>query len=79
MAKKDAGTGTPPNKGAQLSPIEQRARDLLTEDEEGNIDNVFDIMDDLTEIEEELPQNSPLRAEWNTFYESCMEIAANVG
>lgn len=78
MAKKDAGTGAPPSK-VQLSPIEQRARELLDEDADGNIDNVFDIMDDLTEIEEALPQNSPLRAEWNAFYESCMETAASVG
>lgn len=73
MAKKDAGA--PVSKvGSRLSEIEQAARDLLDENDEGNIDNVFDVIDDLTSIEEQLPADSPLRAEWDAFYADCMQI-----
>jgi hypothetical protein len=76
---KATGTGTPPATTPARSPIEQQAQDLMNEGDEGNIDNVFDVMEDLIQIEEQLPAGSPLRPPWNEFYASMMEIAAGGG
>jgi hypothetical protein len=76
MAKKKAGSGAPMPKSsaAPLTEIEQQAQAMLDDNDEGNIDNVFDVIDDLMSIEEELPKSSRLRPAWDAFYASCIEI-----
>jgi hypothetical protein len=74
MAKKKAGTGAPPAKTPALSAVEREAQGMIDEDAEGNIDNVFDILEDMMDIEERLPANSQLRPVWDEFYSSCMKI-----
>jgi hypothetical protein len=74
MAKKTAGTGAPLNKKPQLSAVEREAQEMLNENDEGNIDNVFDVLEDMTSIEERLPANSQLRPAWDAFHEEMMQI-----
>jgi hypothetical protein len=66
-----AKANTPRNDKPKLSAVEQEATAMLEDAE--NIDNVFDVIEELTSIEERLPASSPLRAEWDPFYASCME------
>jgi len=77
---KPAGSGRQNTTTAapKRSPIERQVAELLAENEEGNIDNVFDIMEELTDFEERLPRTSPLRPQWDEFYAECMEIAVSV-
>jgi hypothetical protein len=74
MAKKIAGSGAPVSKGPALSAVEREAQEMLTSNDEGEIDNVFDILEDMTSIEERLPANSALRPAWDAFHEECMQI-----
>jgi hypothetical protein len=60
------------------SPIELQVQELLAENAAGNIDNVFDIMEELADYEERLPRTSPLRPEWDEFYADCMSTAVSV-
>lgn len=69
MAKKDAGIPT-----TKLSAVEQEAQEMLRANDEGEIDNVFDILEDMNDIEQRLPATSPLRPAWDAFHEECMEI-----
>jgi hypothetical protein len=74
MAKKTAGTGAPLSKTPQLSAVEREAQEMMDDGDEGNIDNVFDVLEDMMSIEERLPANSQLRAPWDEFYTSMMKI-----
>jgi hypothetical protein len=74
MAKKKAGTGAPLNKTPQLTALEREVQDLLDQDADGNLDNVFDIIDELVDFEERLPANSALRPAWDEFHAGCMKI-----
>ena len=58
----------------KLSDVERAAQSLLQQNDNGDIDNVWDIIDELMDIEQRLPATSPLRAEWNVFYEECESI-----
>jgi hypothetical protein len=76
MAKKSAGA--PPSKGPALSAVEREAQAMLDSNDEGEIDNVFDILEDMTDIEQRLPATSALRERWDTFHEECMQIVMDV-
>ena len=65
--------------GATLSPIELEAKELLKQNDEGMIDNVFDIIDELFSIEEGLSADSPVRSDWDPFYEECMRLIEEYG
>jgi hypothetical protein len=47
---------------------------MLRSNDDGEIDNVFDIMEDMNDINERLPATSSLRGDWDAFYEECMKI-----
>lgn len=72
MAKKTSGT--PMNKEPALTAVEREAQAMLTSNDEGEIDNVFDIIEEMTSIEERLPATSRLRPQWDAFHAECMEI-----
>lgn len=65
--------------GKALSPIEVEAKDLLKENDEGMIDNVFDIIDELFRIEEGLPADSSVRVEWDAFYADMVALIEEYG
>lgn len=67
-----ASTAAP--SGAALTPIEIEARELLDADKNGDIDNVFDIVEDLEAIRKGLPKTSELYPEWKRFYDDCCRI-----
>jgi len=62
---------TPPKK---LSPIEKKVAELLKSNDNGDVDNVWDIAEELAEFEDKLPQTSSLRPAWDAFYSECEEI-----
>jgi len=72
MAK--TGTGAPTISAPPLSEVEREVQDLLDSDANGDIDNVFDIVEELLDLEERLPENSRLRPAWNNFHADCMKI-----
>jgi hypothetical protein len=45
---------------------------MLDDEAAGNIDNIFDIVVEAGEIDDELPRNSQLRPAWDRFYAGCM-------
>jgi hypothetical protein len=63
---------------AAQSEIEAKVAALLKSSDDGDIDNVYDIISELQEYDEQLPKTSPLRPEWNAFVASCSEIMMNV-
>jgi hypothetical protein len=65
---------TPSNAQPPLSPIEQRAAELMRQNDDGELDNVFDIVDELAEIGDALPRSSPLRERWDQFAGECEQI-----
>ena len=70
-ASATAPTGTA---GAALTPIEAEARKLMDADAAGDIDNVFDIVEELETVRKGLPKTSDLYPEWKRFYDDCCRI-----
>ena len=60
------------------SDIEAKVAALLKSDADGDIDNVYDILTELQEYDEQLPKTSPLRPRWNAFVSSCEQIVMEV-
>ena len=60
--------------GVAASSIEVEARKLLDADAAGDIDNVFDIVQELELVQHGLPRNSELFARWRRFYDDCCRI-----
>ena len=54
-----------------LSQVEREVEDLLAKDEAGEVDNVFDIVAKLMELDDLLPRTSSLRPRWDTFVAEC--------
>ncbi|MBA2543996.1 MAG: hypothetical protein H0V17_30415 [Deltaproteobacteria bacterium] len=71
MTKTDAGA---PTSAPVLSPVEREAQNMLDLNDEGEIDNVFDIQEEMNDIEQRLPETSVFRARWDVFHEECMQI-----
>lgn len=70
MSKTGAGA---PTKQAVLTAVEREAQNMLDSNDEGEIDNVFDVFEEMNDIEQRLPATSALRERWDTFYEECMQ------
>jgi len=73
MAKKHGASGAPIHQPAALTAVEEEAQEMMRANDEGEIDNVFDIFDDVSGIEERLPATSALRPAWDTFHGEMME------
>ena len=72
-AAKPAASAPAPSNGA-ATPIELEARKLMDADKNGDIDNVFDIVEELEAIRKGLPKTSELYPEWKRFYDDCCRI-----
>ena len=69
-----ASSTTADTNGATLTPIEAEARKLMAADAAGDIDNVFDIVEELETVRKGLPKTSDLYPEWKRFYDDCCRI-----
>jgi len=56
------------------SPAELAVEKLLASDAAGNIDDVFGIVDELHDLNRRLAKKSPLRPQWNKFFDDCTRI-----
>jgi hypothetical protein len=64
--------------GSPAGKIEQEVTELLAANDAGDIDNVFDIIDELVDYDKRLPKTSPLRAQWDAFFAECEQIMVEV-
>ena len=58
--------------------IERQVTALLASNDAGEIDNVFDIIDELVDYDKRLPKTSPLRKQWDAFFTECEQIMIEV-
>jgi hypothetical protein len=65
-------------KAGSAGKIEQQVSELLAANDAGDIDNVFDIIDELVDYDKRLPKTSPLRAQWDAFFAECEQIMVDV-
>ena len=74
--KRDAGKEAPP--GPATLAIERQVREMLDADAAGDIDNVFDIVEELMDYDQRLPKASALRPPWDKFFADCERIMIEV-
>jgi hypothetical protein len=77
-AKPKAGSSKG-KKQTNLSDVEKEVQSLLDENDAGMIDNVFDHLGDMYDIDKRLPKTSKLRPAFDQLYAEFMEIAEEVG
>ena len=63
---------------AAVAGIELEVTKLLAANDAGDIDNVFDIIDELLDYDKRLPKASKLRPVWNAFFAECEQIMIDV-
>jgi hypothetical protein len=77
-ASKPKASSSKGKKQTSLSDVEQEVQQLLDDNDAGNIDNVFDHLGDMYEIDQKLPKTSKLRPAFDKLYAEFGEIAQEV-
>ncbi len=62
-----------------VSEIEKEVAALLEDYDAGNVDNAFDVVGDMYEMDKKLPKTSPLRKRFDKMYKDIVEICAEYG
>src|SRR5438552_11664526 len=57
-----------------MTPVEVEVAQLLKDDANGDIDNVFDIVDQLQDLDKRLPATSTWRPKFDAFVQECEQI-----
>ena len=61
---------------AASSEVEQQVASLLQDYEDGNVDNAFDVIGDMYEMDQKLSKSSPLRKAFDKMYADMAQLCA---
>lgn len=77
-ASKPRAASSKGKKQRSLSDVEKEVQQLIDDNDAGNIDNVFDHLGDMYEIDKKLPKTSKLRPAFDQLFTEFVEIAQEV-